>query len=317
MAQTVENGHRGAPDPRPPAPGNGSDTWVGREEELHRLTTVLGAGASSRVAVIDGPHGMGKTRLLAEFGARAHSAGARPLTGHASAADRDVPFGLLLDTLQDTGACHAVEELALAESSTPAERRRGHRLVRAALAAEAADRPTVVALDDVHWADPASLAALDFLIRYPPAGRFSLVMTHRSGQCPPELARTLHTTGSMRLSLPPLSAQQIAELVPQASAEHIRAVCEAGAGNPLYVLLLAGMPTALVTALAAEHPPTARWSDAPPPRESVIRPELAALPPSNGRWHRRRRSWGRSSIRRPWPPWRTRPSTTPERHWTR
>lgn len=245
---------------------------------MRQLAGVLQPQAYSRVAVVDGPHGMGKTRLLAEFQTRASAAGARTVTGHASAVDHDVPFGLLLDTLQDTGACHAVEELALAGASTQAERRKGHRLIRAALGAEAARRPMVVTLDDVHWADSASLAALDFLIRYPPTGRFALVMTHRSGQCPPELARTLRATGSTRLSLPPLTAQQIAELVPRASPEHIRAVCEAGAGNPLYVLLLARMPTALITALAAGHPPTGRWSDDSLPPEYVIRPELAALP---------------------------------------
>lgn len=276
--KTVKNGQRGAPNQEAPAPGGRGAALVGRQEELLWLTTVLAHDAASRVAVVEGPHGMGKTRLLAEFRARAGEAGARTVTGHASAADHDVPFGLLLDALQDTGACHAVEELALAKVSTQSERRRGHRLVRAALGAEAVQRPMVLSLDDVHWADPASLAALDFLIRYPPAGRFGLVMTHRSGLCPPELARALRATGGMRLSLPPLSPRQIAELAPQAPLEHVRAVTEAGAGNPLYALLLAGMPTALVTALAAGRPPAVRWGVDPPHRESVIRPELAALP---------------------------------------
>lgn len=252
--------------------------FVGRERELQRLTSVLHPESATRVAVVDGPHGMGRTRLLAQLRARAAAAGAVTLDGRASAADRDVPLALLLDALQDTETGRLLDGAEPAEATDRAEQRRRHRLLRSGLGAEAAGRPLVLLLDDVHWADDASLAALEFLIRYPPRGPVALVMTHRSGQCPPPLARALRAAGGSRLSLPPLTRQEVAALLPSVSPQHLRAVSEAGRGNPLYVLLMAGMPTTLVTALATGSRPPGVRDDEPAYRESVIRPELAALP---------------------------------------
>jgi predicted ATPase len=56
---------------------------VGRAEELARLAAALSdaAGGQPRTVVLGGEAGIGKTRLLAEFGARAREQGARVLAG--------------------------------------------------------------------------------------------------------------------------------------------------------------------------------------------------------------------------------------------
>jgi predicted ATPase len=57
-----------------------SPRFVGRADELARLDGAL-AGEAPRVLLVGGEAGVGKTRLLAEFTARAHAAGARVLVG--------------------------------------------------------------------------------------------------------------------------------------------------------------------------------------------------------------------------------------------
>ncbi len=42
----------------------------------------------------------------------------------------------------------------------------------------------MVCLDDVHWADPASVDALAALVHRPPAGDVLLVLAARTGQLP-------------------------------------------------------------------------------------------------------------------------------------
>jgi ATP/maltotriose-dependent transcriptional regulator MalT len=258
--------------------GGASSPLTGRTTQLQQLDALLRPGAPVRVAAVDGPHGMGKTRLLNEFRKQAADAGLLVLCGQAAFADAEVSLGLLIDALQDTEAGRMAQVWAPAPGDDATEWRRRHRELRAALGAQAAGRPLLLALDDVHWADHASLAALDFLVRYPPAGQLTIVVTHRTGQCPPQLARTLRAADGLRMSLPPLTRQDVAELLPGVSPAHLHAVTEAGAGNPLYVHLLAGMPTAMVTALAAREMAPGTWRNEPRYRESVIRPELTALP---------------------------------------
>jgi predicted ATPase len=58
-----------------------SSPWfVGRTQELARLEAALAAG-EPRTLLVGGEAGIGKTRLLGEFSARARAAGARVLTG--------------------------------------------------------------------------------------------------------------------------------------------------------------------------------------------------------------------------------------------
>ena len=71
------------------------------------------------------------------------------------------------------------------------ERYRAHRAVRELLERLARRRPLVLMLDDVHWADAASVELLAALLRSPPAAAVLVVMAARPRQWPDRLATAL------------------------------------------------------------------------------------------------------------------------------
>src|SRR5579862_4350144 len=77
--------------------------FVGRADELGSLDRVraeLDRGRSVAVLLV-GEAGIGKTRLLTEFGARADAEGDLVLSGAASELERDLPFSLFVDALDE------------------------------------------------------------------------------------------------------------------------------------------------------------------------------------------------------------------------
>ena len=97
------------------------------------------------------------------------------------------------------------------------ERYRAHRAVRELLERLAVRRPLVLALDDVHWADPASVELLAALLRSPPDAAVLLVVAGRPRQLPERLAAALHRAerqgGVTRLELAGLAPEAAAELL--------------------------------------------------------------------------------------------------------
>src|SRR3954452_14755593 len=68
-----------------------------RERELEAIGELV-AGVSDgqgRMALIDGPAGIGKSRLLDAFGDSATAAGARVLRARVGERERDFPFGVV------------------------------------------------------------------------------------------------------------------------------------------------------------------------------------------------------------------------------
>ena len=112
--------------------------------------------------VIEGEPGIGKSRLLAHVAewARGHVLDAR-----ASEFEADLPYALWTE--------------ALGEEIAGGDRHGVHRELRARLEEHAG--PLVVCLDDVQWADPASLDALAALVRRPPAGDVLFAIAAREG----------------------------------------------------------------------------------------------------------------------------------------
>ena len=172
-----------------------ADHFVGRRPEL--AATGRGArrarrpprpGDRDRRAA-----GIGKTRLLAELAARADARGHIVLSGPGAELERDLPFWVFVDALDEYVA--GVEPAAAGEPrrgrprrarpglpvAVRARRRRRrrrsrtsatatHRAVRELLERLAATKPLVLVLDDFHWADPASVdLARRSLLHRPPA----------------------------------------------------------------------------------------------------------------------------------------------------
>jgi DNA-binding CsgD family transcriptional regulator/tetratricopeptide (TPR) repeat protein len=181
-----------------------SPRFVGRTEELGRLQAALASG-EPRTLLVGGEAGIGKTRLLAEFTTRARQAGARVLTGAClhvgegalayapiSQALRQLVRELDPATLEQVvGAGRAeltrlVPDLGQDEPSEPAV----GGLVRGRLFAGllgvleqlAAERPLVLAVEDLHWADQSTLDLLAFLVVNLTEGAVVLVGTYRSDE---------------------------------------------------------------------------------------------------------------------------------------
>ena len=210
---------------------------IGRARELEFLDRALAdvrAGGTRALALV-GEAGIGKSALLDALTERAD--GLRVLRGRAAEHEREVPFALAAD---------AFGEVSL-ESGPAAARLRTHRVLAAQLARVG---PAVLLLDDLHWADDASLELLDHLIRRPPEAPHLLVVTARPGTCLPQLDV---------LTLGPLDRAASLALVASArpASEHEAIVAAAG-GNPLYLRELAraagsdGRPHCLLDAVRRE-----------------------------------------------------------------
>ncbi len=176
---------------------------------------VLAELGRGRPAVIElaGEPGIGKTRLLRELAARAEASGQLVLAGSASELERIVPFSVFVDALDEYLAglasarymaldddvqaelAHVFPSLSAqaadGEVALQHERYRSHRAVRDLLAWLAAARPLVLMLDDLHWADPASVELLGALLRRPPAAAVLLALAVRPRQMPVRLAAAL------------------------------------------------------------------------------------------------------------------------------
>ena len=80
-----------------------AERLVGRADEmssLNQVLTDLDRGGSAALLLIGEP-GIGKTRLLAELAARADAQGQLVLSGSASELERDLPFSVFVDALDE------------------------------------------------------------------------------------------------------------------------------------------------------------------------------------------------------------------------
>lgn len=268
---------------------------LGRSVELARFDALLDHAADSargeespdsgrsRLVDITGEAGIGKSRLLGEVCARARQRGMTVLRGRATEYERQVPFQVFTDALAhlDPRALDDFPETE-AEAVAPLLQRGGaadrfglHRSTAALLARLAAPSGLLLALDDLHWADPASLELLDHLVRHPVHAPVVLAVTRRDRQSPESLAarltRELDTGTVVRLGLRPLSARDCAELAgPGLPPAETAALYAASEGNPFYFLTL----------LQAHRGGTTPESSAPPGLGTLLLDELTVLAPS-------------------------------------
>ncbi|MGW4532821.1 LuxR C-terminal-related transcriptional regulator [Nocardia sp. NPDC004340] len=234
-----------------------------------------------RVFLVEGPAGIGKSRLLAESADRARAAGLRTIAIAATEYEQSTPRHVLAtlseqltsdaDAITGDGAQGGpVNPLVAALDNRESARWLGVRL---------GGTPTVLILDDVHWADRASLEVLAGLIRQLP-DRVGVILAYRAGQFPPELAAAVRAPRIVvtHLTVPPLSEDEATALLPEIPPARRARLVEAAHGNPLYLQVLAELtPTELDETLRAEGPaPTGHGHAA---LDRTLRAELAHLPP--------------------------------------
>jgi DNA-binding SARP family transcriptional activator len=230
------------------------DLLVGRGRELHDLRGVIAdvrAGVP-RWVTLAGEAGIGKTRLAEEIAVLAREAGLEVAWGRCHEDDDAPPYWPWTQLLRSfTGADTDPIADVLAEPDLPADpgARRYHLHERVADLLRGGRR--LVVLDDVQWADPASLQLLAFLAVQLHEGGIGIVSTLRTGVDRPELRASMATvarhSGAVRHDLRPLTSDELAELataVTGAPLERHRATAlhERTAGNPFFATELLRLP---------------------------------------------------------------------------
>lgn len=239
---------------------------LGRAAEIAVLQRTLHAVAtgSGRSAQIIGEPGIGKSRLIAELCDLAAAENFLVLIGRAAELESDVPYGVVVDALDDylgsltesqlkalcgsreqqlTSVFPALGGPSREDPTVERERYWAHRAVRTMLERLATRRPVLLVLDDVHWADEASLELLSFLARRPTRSPTLLVTAWRPGHAPGLVERLAGPGGgidTVRLELPPLTEDEATELLGEAvSGDTRRALYHDSGGNPFYLTQLA------------------------------------------------------------------------------
>ena len=256
-----------APEP-PPAPATGR--LIGRQREISRLGHAFEAARAGRgrLVTVLGEAGIGKTRLIQELGARIERQGGQLITARCFESEQVLPFAPWIEILRSEPARVGVAEMAAAHprhraqlarlvpelggerSSVPAppeDYRRIFEAVAHVVTAVASRRPTVIALDDLHWADDMSVRLLAFLARRRGMGRLLFLASARDEELLDRpLTRRLLTEsdptgGELTLNVMPLTETETLTLVRQLAAasdvERVtRRVWRLSEGNPFMVV---------------------------------------------------------------------------------
>ena len=246
--------------------GSFAGPLLGRSAELSSIDAALDQLRERRpcALAISGEPGIGKTRLLSELAARADARGCIVLRGGASEFERELPFWIFVDALDAYVHALPAELLVDLDEGSRTElgwvlptmgtpnpsagargdaRLRTHSAVRALLENLSGEKPLVLLLDDVHWADSGSIELLGAILRRPPAAPVMIAVGLRPRQLPERLSavveRATETGWLTRLELSALSRDEAAELTGLHGAAAI-ALFEECEGNPFYLQQLAG-----------------------------------------------------------------------------
>ena len=305
--------YRGVPKERP--------ELLGRSDELTLIASELGRAhqGQCRVIFLAGEPGIGKTRLLAAAAALTAQGGAVVRRGAASDAEGMPPYmplrealsqhiqatpdDLLLPQLGPFASVLAsiLPDLALRIGPQthlyplPAEqaRLRLYEAVAAVLATIVAPQTLVLILDDLQWADRATLDLLGFIARHRADARLLIIGAYRPGEAEgnPALQRTLTDLNRLRMlttvTIEPLAAPTLAALAeqylggpfdPQAG----QVLYERSEGNPFFAeeLLRDWIETGVLTRPADQWRYTAAIGPSLPTSISAaIRQRLARMSP--------------------------------------
>ncbi|RIK45664.1 MAG: hypothetical protein DCC58_05800, partial [Chloroflexi bacterium] len=253
---------------------SGPPLLVGRSREQSLLRAQLSAALAGQggLVILSGEAGIGKTTLAVDTCREALAAGAFTLTGHCYDHTETPPYGPWVEVLDQfrglpdrSPALRAIVEPSVARSQSQSALFSESREFLLALAQE---RPVVILLDDLHWADAASLELLRFIARRLGSAPILLLVTYRSDQVTREhplyrlVPLLVREALAVRMDLSPLSDDDVRTLVerayqlPPAETRDLAAYLQARAeGNPFFLgeLLRSLEGTALL-------PEAGRWT---------------------------------------------------------
>ncbi|MEX2556435.1 MAG: AAA family ATPase [Actinomycetota bacterium] len=246
--------------------------FIGRVAELERIRRLYTEASAGRgkLVVISGEPGIGKTRLAIEIAAGASTDGANVLYGRCDE-DTLVPYQPFVEVLKQLVEAAAPRDLAEMlgaaggelsrlvpdlrrrvpglrepiQGDPEGERYRLFEAVTGALGTTAARRPTILVIDDLHWADKPTLLLLKHLLRVSSTGLL-VVGIYRESEVTREhplagmLADLRQAQGFERISLEGLAEREVAELVGAiaggtAPSGLARALHDGTEGNPFFL----------------------------------------------------------------------------------
>jgi len=221
----------------------------GRSGELKLIGALVAGLMQGRggVLVIEGPPGIGKSRLLTEVMALADQAGARTLFGEAFEYQQAVPFfSLFMATLRADPPVGDAEALRRLGNSADLQYWVVHDLAEA-IDAAAAQTPLAILLEDIHWADNGTLLALRSLASGRPEVPVLWVLTARTGaggQAVQETLSVLQRENAAVVRLAAISAGAVADMVQDVVrarvGESLLNLAAKAHGNPFLVSELVG-----------------------------------------------------------------------------
>jgi class 3 adenylate cyclase len=247
---------------------------VGREEEMGILTRrwERARQGDGQLVLIVGEPGLGKSRLLEEFrtqlGATPHTwvewscsqllqnTSLHPIAewGHQRFGGPDLPpdrrlidlehtlTQVKLDPAENVPLLSPLLDIPLSPERAPTLapeelRRRQLAALTNLIMAGARSQPVVLALEDVHWADPTTVDFVRGIGERGAQAPLLLLVTARPEFRPPWVMRSHHTT----ISLAPLDRSQVQEMVTELSARHalsnqiVDGLAERTGGVPLFI----------------------------------------------------------------------------------
>ena len=220
---------------------------VGRTRELALLEAELASALeerSCRVVTVYGDAGIGKSRLAAELAARSRDR-VRILTARCVPYGDGITFLPLRELVRSAGgpdALGAIPDVARRLERTDTTTDETMWAVRQLLETLAHERPLLVCIEDVHWAEPTFLDLLEYVAGWTTGAPILLLCLAR-----PELLDARPRWPGTSLVLQPLSTSEADALLDALVAEwplppELRArVAATAEGNPLFVEPLVAM----------------------------------------------------------------------------
>jgi DNA-binding CsgD family transcriptional regulator/tetratricopeptide (TPR) repeat protein len=238
--------------------GLGGTRLIGRDAESALLYDALALAAQGQpqIALVGGDAGIGKTTLVEDLERRARDLGFRTAEGHCLDLGADIPFAPVLEAAR-TLVSH-LDDL----TTRPAARRLLDQLgpdlsrewhsgmlddLRLAVLEAGASGPTLLVLEDLHWADGSTQDFVTALCRTL-NGRLLLVLTlrtdelHRRHPVRTTWAEIARHRSARRVDVGRLATPMLVELVESAEVVpdgHLARLVERAEGNPLYAEELA------------------------------------------------------------------------------
>ena len=246
--------------------GERDEELIGRDTELAALDLALAEAArgEARTVVISGPPGIGKSALMQRTVDQASALGWRVGVGAGASIEGAWAYAPLLDAVADLcrrqpalldGLAdiyrHEIDRV-LAGTEAPWTGQSTHQRLFVAVAEllrlASATSGVVLALDDLHHADEATLRLLHYLSRAVAEARVLLVVTHRTTVPMPAMLNQLHAGfvgrhGGIELKLAALGPDAARLLIvrhaPEATDEQTERILTLASGNPYLAIELA------------------------------------------------------------------------------